>query len=139
MYLLDTDILLHLWQGNQSVKERLLEADDTEVAITAITKAEILRVRCENLLKANDATLVVKAQQRFTRTEQLLSELSVIPFDENAASQFDRLQRVTKLKKIGRADLLIASIALANAAILVTRNLRHFRQVPDLRVENWAD
>ena len=139
MYLLDTDILLHLWQGNQSVKERLLEADDTEVAITAITKAEILRVRCENLLKANDATQVVKAQQRFTRTEQLLSELSVIPFDENAASQFDRLQRVTKLKKIGRADLLIASIALANAAILVTRNLRHFRQVPDLRVENWAD
>ncbi len=139
MYLLDTDILLHLWQGNQSVKERLLEADDTEVAITAITKAEILRVRCENLLKANDATLVVKAQQRFTRTEQLLSELSVIPFDENAASQFDRLQRVTKLKKIGRADLLIASIALANAAILVTRNLRHFRQVPGLRVENWAD
>jgi tRNA(fMet)-specific endonuclease VapC len=72
MYLLDTDILLHLWQGNQSVKERLLDADDTEVAITAITKAEILRVRCENLLKANDVTLVVKAQQRFTRTEQLL-------------------------------------------------------------------
>jgi len=35
--------------------------------------------------------------------------------------------------------LLIASIALANDALLVTRNLRHFRQVPNLRLENWAD
>jgi tRNA(fMet)-specific endonuclease VapC len=43
------------------------------------------------------------------------------------------------LKKIGRADLLIASIARANKAILVTRNLKDFRQVPGLQVENWAD
>jgi predicted nucleic acid-binding protein len=44
-----------------------------------------------------------------------------------------------KLKKIGRSDLLIASITLANDAILVTRNLRHFRQVPHLQAENWVD
>ena len=36
-------------------------------------------------------------------------------------------------------DLLIASIALAQRATLVTRNLRHFRQIPALNVENWAD
>ncbi len=139
MYLLDTDTLSHLWQGNQSVKERLLETDDTEVAITAITKAEILRARCENLLKANGAAEILRAQRRFTRTEELLSALAVVSFEEPAAKQFDQLVKVKKLKRIGHADVLIASIALANSATLVTRNLKHFRQVPDLRVENWVD
>jgi tRNA(fMet)-specific endonuclease VapC len=33
----------------------------------------------------------------------------------------------------------IASFALANDVTLVTRNLKHFRQVPGLKVENWVD
>jgi tRNA(fMet)-specific endonuclease VapC len=41
--------------------------------------------------------------------------------------------------KIGRADMLIASIYLANRAVLVTRNVKHFKQFPDLNVENWVD
>ena len=40
---------------------------------------------------------------------------------------------------MGRADLLIAAITLANRATLVTRNLKDFRQVPGLQIENWAD
>jgi predicted nucleic acid-binding protein len=34
---------------------------------------------------------------------------------------------------------LIAAITRASDATLVTRNLRHFRRIPGLRVENWAD
>ena len=85
MYLLDTDTLSHLWQGNQSVKERLRDAEDTEIGITAITKSEILRARCDNLLKADDAAEILRAQQRFTRTEELLVQLTVIPFENTFA------------------------------------------------------
>ncbi|MBV9385010.1 MAG: type II toxin-antitoxin system VapC family toxin [Chroococcidiopsidaceae cyanobacterium CP_BM_ER_R8_30] len=46
----------------------------------------------------------------------------------------DRLRIIPKLQKIGRADLPIASIALANQAILVTRNLRHFKQIPGVKL-----
>ena len=42
-------------------------------------------------------------------------------------------------RKIGRADLLIASIVLANRATLVTRNVRHFRQIHGITVINWVD
>jgi hypothetical protein len=53
--------------------------------------------------------------------------------------QFDSLRKVSKFRKIGRADLLIASISLAHQATLVTRNLRHFRQISHLSLENWVD
>jgi tRNA(fMet)-specific endonuclease VapC len=63
----------------------------------------------------------------------------VIPFDEAAAARFDQLRKTKGLRKIGRADLLVASITLARRATLVTRNVRHFRQIPDLTVGNWVD
>ena len=44
-----------------------------------------------------------------------------------------------KLREIGRGDVPIACIALANQATLVSRNLKDFRRVPNLKVENWAD
>ena len=69
----------------------------------------------------------------------MLAELTVTPFDDAAAKMFNELSKRKSLKKIGRADLLIACICLANEATLVTRNQRHFRQVPNLRVENWVD
>jgi tRNA(fMet)-specific endonuclease VapC len=59
--------------------------------------------------------------------------------DTAAVEQFDRLRKMSKMRKIGRADLLIASIALTHRATLVTRNVRHFRQFPGLKVENWVD
>lgn len=54
------------------------------------------------------------------RTEELLAELLIVPISQKAADEFERLRRVSKLRKVGRADLLIASISLANRATLVT-------------------
>jgi tRNA(fMet)-specific endonuclease VapC len=42
------------------------------------------------------------------------------------------------MRRIGRADLLIACIALAHDATVVTRNIRHFRQVPGLKIVDWS-
>lgn len=68
-----------------------------------------------------------------------MRQLLIVPVSQVASEQFDRLHVVPKLRKIGRADLLIASIALANRATLVTRNVRHFKQIPGVRVVNWVD
>lgn len=139
MHLFDSDTLSHLWAKHERVVERLRRCEDTEIGTTSITKSEILRTRCENLLKAATPADLVRAQQRLDRSEQKLAELPVAPFDEVAGSQLRQLEQVKALKRIGRADLLIACIALANDATLVTRNLKHFRQVPNLKVENWVD
>ena len=139
MHLLDTDTLTHLHAGHSQVIANLQAVGDPVVGTTVITKSELLRGRIEFLLKAATGIELLRAQQWFTRTEELLTQILIVPFDEMAAMQFDRLCANKHYRKIGRADLLIASIVLANRATLVTRNVRHFRQIQGVTVVNWVD
>jgi tRNA(fMet)-specific endonuclease VapC len=138
MILLDTDTFSLLGGNHPKVTERLAAATD-EVAITVITRVEALLGRLAFVMKAADGAEVLRAQQWLRRTETDLAQLPVVPFDDAAAAEFDRLLGTKGLKKIGRGDLLIASIALANGATLSTRNLKDFRKIPGLQLENWAD
>ena len=139
MYLLDTDTLTHLHAGHPQAIKRLRELADPDIGTTVITKIELLRGRFDFALKAATGSELLRAHALLTRTEELLAQMMIAPLDAPAAEQFDRLRAMTALHKMGRADQLIASIALAQHATLVTRNLRHFRQVPGLRVTNWID
>jgi tRNA(fMet)-specific endonuclease VapC len=91
------------------------------------------------MLKAETGEGLLKAQELFFRTEEFLNDLLIIPINQSASAEFDRLRAISKFRKIGRADLLITSIAIANKSTLVTRNLRHFKQIPGLSIENWVD
>jgi tRNA(fMet)-specific endonuclease VapC len=139
MHLLDTDTLTYLHAGHPRVVERLRQLGDPDVGTTIITKIELLRGRFDFVLKAANGSELLRAQQLLVRTEELLAQILILPMDEAAAVQFDRLRAIKGLRKIGRADLLISSIALAHRATLVTRNVRHFEQVPGLSVTNWMD
>jgi tRNA(fMet)-specific endonuclease VapC len=140
MILLDTDTMSLFHEGDPRVTARVRHVQPLEVVgTTVITRAEILQARFEFLLKAADGEQWQRAQHWLTESESFLSDLPVANVDGPAADQFDRLRQVKSLRKIGRADLLIASIALSRQAMLVTRNVRHFRLIPGLRIENWAD
>lgn len=139
MILFDTDTWTHFGHANANVRRKLQEAGDEVVAITIITRLEVIRGRSESLLKAADEEQLRKAVTRFQVSESLLARFRVVGFDETSISNFGTLKNHSKLKKIGRADLLIACIALANAALLVTRNVKDYRNIPDLRIENWVD
>jgi tRNA(fMet)-specific endonuclease VapC len=139
MYLLDSDILSLLHAGHERVGRRREDVDPADVATTIVTKAEILRARCEFLLKAADPEQLFRAQYWLEQSEDLLRSLKVLPLDRRAVEEFERLRSHRELKQIGTRDLLIAAMALASRATLVTRNLRHFRPIPGLRLENWAN
>jgi tRNA(fMet)-specific endonuclease VapC len=60
----------------------------------------------------------------------------LLDFSVEAASE---LQRLRQMKiRIGTMDLKIAAIALAQGATLLSRNLRDFKKVPGLDVEDWT-
>jgi tRNA(fMet)-specific endonuclease VapC len=138
MTLLDTDTLTLLFQGHARVQSRMRSAEE-EVATTIITRIEVLQGRFQAILTAADATQLLRAHQRLQESEQQFATLPILPIDDAAGEQFEKLLRNKKLKKIGRGDLLIASIVLAQEGKLATRNLRDFQQVPGLIAENWAD
>ena len=104
-----------------------------------ISRIEILQGRFASVLKAEDGERLLLAQRRLSDNETDMQTIPILAVDAASAAEFDRLRENKKLKKLGRGDLLIAAITLANRATLVSRNLKDFRQVPGLQVENWVD
>jgi tRNA(fMet)-specific endonuclease VapC len=139
MIVLDTDILTFFLRNDPRIVERARAASD-ELAIAIISRIETLQGRFDSLLKAANGSELQRGQNRLAEAERDLARVpKILPIGAAEAAEFDRLRQMKALKKIGRADLLISAIALANKATLVSRNLRHFRLVPHLRLENWAD
>jgi tRNA(fMet)-specific endonuclease VapC len=139
MIILDTDSLSLLMNGHERLTQSVQALEDAP-AITVVTRIEVLQGRFASILKAADGGQLMQAQEWLLRNETYMNDLTILPIDQKAAEQFDRLRNHKKLKKVGRADLLIAGITLAYQATLVTRNLRHFQQVPGLTaVTNMRD
>jgi tRNA(fMet)-specific endonuclease VapC len=139
IYLLDTDRLEHFQREHANVVRRVSIVGAENIAITIITRIEVLRARFEYLLKAANSDQLAKAQYWLAESDRLLAEWEIVPFNDVACREFEHLRTTKGLRKIGRADLLIACIALASGATLASRNIRDFKVIPGLRVENWID
>lgn len=60
---------------------------------------------------------------------------NILGFNAPAQALFAELRRTVR---IGSQDLKIASIAIVNHGILVTRNCKDFEKVPGLVFEDWT-
>jgi len=138
MILLDTDTVTLIGYGDAKVVAKLEASDSAEtVAVTLITRMEILRGRFDSVLKAANREELGKAVERMRSSETLLERFEVVYPDLAASEHFER-PRTQKRLKMHRADMLNACIALAHDALLVTRNVKDYRGVKDLRVEDWS-
>ena len=138
MILFDTDTITHFSYGNENVRRKIEEADDA-LAIAVVTRNEVLRGRGESPLTAANEDELRKAAERFREAEEMLSGFLVVGVNEDAIKHFGRLKKQKNLKKMGRPDMLIACIALAHDALLVTRNTKDYKDVTGLRLANWVD
>jgi tRNA(fMet)-specific endonuclease VapC len=82
-----------------------------------------------------DVRRQLPAYARLAGFLHFLTGWHIADFDDPAVDQFEWLRR--QRVRIGTMDLKIAAIALARNALLVSANLSDYRQVPNLRVENW--
>jgi tRNA(fMet)-specific endonuclease VapC len=71
--------------------------------------------------------------------ESLLSDIAVLDVDTEVATQFGiiRSALLDLSKPAPPADLFIATTALVHGLTIVTHNVRHFGNVPGLRIVDW--
>jgi len=139
MYLLDSDHMSLLQRGGAEghrIKRRLSQAPPGEVATTIVNYEEQTRGWLARLARATTVDRQVSDYGELKTLLQKYCSVPIVDFDAEAASQFERLKQAQV--RIGTMDLRIAAIALANEAILLSRNLIDFGRVPDLKVEDWS-
>ena len=131
-YLLDTNILSDLLknpQGKAARKISSLPAVERDALATSIIVAAELRY---GVAKSDSSILAA-------RVEQLLDAIQILPLPPDADRHYGRIR--IELEKagtpIGANDLLIAAQVLAIGAVLVTDNIRGFKRVKRLQVEDW--
>lgn len=121
-FLLDTDCAVYAMLGDYpELRARLSECEPGEVAISAISYAEIM------LGESHGKPPELKAVDDF------VSVVPVLPFDERAGRAYAQLPF-----RRARFDRLIAAHALSIGATVVTNNEGDFADVPGLRLENWT-
>jgi len=130
--MLDTDICIYIIKHRPAwVAERFRQVRSEDLSLSAISYAELI----------NGARKSARVEANIAKLMALAETLRVLPFDIDAATVYgtvrSRLERQGQV--IGANDLLIAAHALQQGLILVTNNVREFRRVQGLRIENWAD
>jgi tRNA(fMet)-specific endonuclease VapC len=129
-YLLDTDTCIRYINGRAPIiRARLSAVQRVAVGVSIITKAELYYGSAKS-----------QTPER-SRQKQLefLQTIQGVPFDEAAAVVYGDIRSYLDKQgtPIGGNDLLIAATALAGELILVTHNIREFRRVPGLKMEDW--
>jgi tRNA(fMet)-specific endonuclease VapC len=129
MFALDTNTVIYFFKAAGQVQERLLATPPSEVAIPAVVVYE---------LEAGLAQSTQPAKRR-SQLDELLGILKVLPLDEAAAKAAAQTEATLRAagKPIGPMDTLIAGIAIAHHATLVTRNTGEFRRVRGLSIVDW--
>jgi tRNA(fMet)-specific endonuclease VapC len=129
LFMLDTDTVSFALRGHGMVAEELAQRRRSDLCVSAISVAELRYGAAKR-----NSRKIKRAIDTF------LSAVQVVPFDEEAASQFGTVgaSLADRGLPIGQMDTLIASHALALDATLVTNNAKHFSKVRGLRIENWV-
>ena len=130
-YLLDTDTLIYVFKRAGNCLARLNPQKDSDVTISTISLFELEygMGKTDNRIKMDSYVL------------SLCRRYAVLDFDRAASVQAGAMRALlhTSGTPIGPYDVQIAGIALANNLTVVTRNVRVFSKVPQLKVENWYD
>ena len=81
-----------------------------------------------------------KVEANLQRLKQFFAPLSSLSFDDRSAEEYAQIRAdlTRQGKLIGPNDLMIAAIARAHDAILVTNNTAEFQRVANLRLVDWS-
>lgn len=131
-FLLDTNVCIRFLNGcNPSIQKRMSKHKPEDIVLCSVVKAELL----VGVAKSENP------EGRLKKIKPFLERFASLPFDDSAATSYAEIRADLEKRglPIGPNDLQIASIAVANQLVLVTHNVREFRRVNGLNIEDWED
>ncbi len=130
MFLLDTNVCIKFLNGKSTtVEEKFRQHSPSDIVICSVVKAELLfGARNSQRIDAN-----------LQRLKLFFSPLQSLSFDDRCADEYGliRSDLTAQGRLIGPNDMLIAAIARANDAVLVTHNQREFQRIMGLELDDW--
>jgi len=130
-YLLDTDICIELIrQRSPGLLQRVMALTPEDLGVSVVSVAELqYGVQRSREPERNQRAL-----------DLFLLPFAILDLDYEAAAQYGKVRAQLEAagSPIGPYDLLIAAQALSRDLTLVTSNVREFRRVAGLRVEDWT-
>ena len=129
--LLDTNTCIYfLNRASEKVVQQFKELSPSQIKLPSITVAELYFGAEKSKFKAKNREKV----KRFVSTFEIVS------FDEKACTTYAKIRHSLERSgtPVGPMDLLIASIGLAHNFTVVTNNIKEFKRVKGLKLQNWV-
>jgi predicted nucleic acid-binding protein len=130
--LIDASILIEHERGRLDLGHRLMGREREELFLSTITASELLH----GVHRARDAA---QRSRRSAWVEAVLDRFSLLPVDLATARAHARLwaELAEDGLVIGPHDLSLAAACIAHGLALATANVREFRRVRGLDIEDW--
>jgi tRNA(fMet)-specific endonuclease VapC len=126
-YLLDTNVAIHVRDGDAAITGRVAALDD------AVLMSVVTRVELEGGVYREPAHATV----RRARLDTMLAAIPALAFDAVAADAYGRIVAHAGYSRRKLLDRMIAAQALVHRAALVTLNADDFTDIPGLKLEAW--
>ena len=128
-YLLDTNICIHFFRGAFGLLEKIQEIGLINCAISEITLAEL----------AYGAENSSNPEKNFRLIEKFSQQVKVLPiFNSVGIYAKEKVRLRKKGMMISDFDILIASTSIANGLIMITENIKDFKRISNIEIENWV-
>ena len=130
--LIDSSVLIHFEKAGTDVSAYVRDREDEEAFLSVISASELLH----GVHRATDQRIKAK---RLAFVEGILAALPILSIDLATARSHSQIwaELARRGEMIGVHDSWLAATCLAHGLRLATSNLREFRRVPGLDVENW--
>lgn len=142
LYILDTDHVSLLQNGNPILTKRISQKKPENLAVTVITLEEKIKGWLNQINRSNNEPFKLNSKllwgyKGLTDEIEFFKNIQLLAFDNKAYEKYQWLV-LQKLKRIGTQDLRIAAITQSVNGILVTRNWKDFENVRGLMLEDWT-
>lgn len=127
MVCLDSDIIIDFLRKEKEATRKIIELKNNNItlATTAVNSFELFK-----------GALRSKQKDAIDSLSGLLNSLKILDFNLSASKKAAEILEELRIEGnvIDHSDLMIASIAIVNNETLMTRNIKHFERMRELKI-----